>query len=286
MSNANEWQLPESGTPCCDPDSQSRRWNEEEIEQTVIVVPNHIAIDESNHATITMKNAHFCRVITLGKTMAVDVGEMSEEGHHQYLVDMIAAGVRAIHQEQLAETNAKFLEKYPTAEGSRSRRAKAFNEWEAPWKLSIPANTVGTFDIPWPADAKEVAAKIEPMDDEGLAWGLGIAAGWPDGQYIQINVRADGRWGIRHNRDGYLCGSYSKGKAAILVIDLSHRIVSLKAEVDRLTPLRTIAEFSRLRFLGAPSVVRVGKIGETWEPRDAADPGKTHPCRVAWVRIY
>jgi hypothetical protein len=255
-----------------------------ERDQHVIIVPDSMEANPSNIEWLTDRNAYHCRVLVLGQILAHKrVSESTPALYREWLKRLIAGGVRVIHEKSLDETNRKYLEVYPDAEGSRIRRAKPFNQWTAPFEVDVPANTCCTMDIAWPSEAKQVAASVSPLQDEGQEWGLGLALGWPDGQYVQINARIDGRWGIRRNGVGYLCGSYEKGKTAIVAIVLDHKRVELNAEV---TGFRYIAEFPRSEFPTVPATVRLGKIGKTWEPQDAEDKGAISPCRVDWVKIY
>lgn len=64
-------------------------------------------------------------------------------------------------------------------------------------EISAPANTVKIQDIPWPDAAMVALARLDPMQDKGDSWGVGLAVGWADGKYVQINARHDNRWGIR-----------------------------------------------------------------------------------------
>ena len=255
-----------------------------ERDQHVIVVPDSMRTDPVETEWMNENRVSVCRIMVLGKTMAhVRFSGVSNARYRELLLKLIAAGVKVVHQGSLAETNAKYLEVYPDAEGSRSRRAKPVNQWAAPFEINVPANTACTMDVAWPHDAKQVLAGIDPMHDEGRAWGIGLALGWPDGQYVQINARTDGYWGIRRNGNEYLCGSCPKGKPAIVMIVLDHKRVQLDAQVK---DYQYVAEFPRKDFPRVPAIVRVGKIGETWNPSNSEDKGQTSRCRVDWVKIY
>jgi hypothetical protein len=255
-----------------------------ERDQHVIVVPDSMRTDPVETEWMNESRASLCRIMVLGQRIAyVHYSGVSNARYLELLLKMIAAGVKVIHQVSLAETNAKYLEIYPDAEGSRIRRAKPLNLWAAPFEINVPANTVCTMDIAWPHDAKQVLAGIDPIHDEGQAWGIGLALGWPDGQYVQINARTDGYWGIRRNGHEYLCGSCPKGKPAIVMIVLDHKRVQLEAQAKE---HQYVAEFPRNEFPRVPAIVRVGKIGRTWEPLNSEDIGPTSPCRVNWVKIY
>ena len=160
------------------------------------------------------------------------------------------------------------------------------SEEKTPFEISVPANTVRIKDVPWSAGAIAVAAHIDPMGDEGQSWGVGLAVGWTNDKYVQINARTDGRWGIRHNGHESFGGSYTKGTPASIAIKLDDKSVQLLAKNDNETDWDIIAEFPPSEFPTAPAVVRIGKIGATWNAQDHGDKGLTHPCRVDWVKFY
>jgi beta-galactosidase len=156
----------------------------------------------------------------------------------------------------------------------------------APFEINVPANTVRTKDLPWPNGATTVAAHLNPLHDGGQAWGVGLALGWADGKYVQVNARAEGRWSIRHNGQESLAGSFPKATPSTVVIKLEDRVVRLLALPEGAQDWVQLAEFPRPDFSSAPATVRVGKIGATWEPQDYSDKGQASPCRVDWVRMY
>jgi hypothetical protein len=242
-------------------------------DQHVVVAPDSMNTDPVDLEWIARHDPFNCRIMLLGK-------------YRELLLKLISAGVRVIHKGSLEEANARYLEAHPDAEGIPVRRAKPLNEWKGPFEINVPANSVHTMDIALPSEAKEVAAHIDPMHDQGLAWGIGLAIGWPGGQYVQINARTDGRWGIRQNGNEHLCGNYPKGKPATVSIRLGPKTVQLMAQVDRATSLLLIAEFPQGDFPGVPTTIRIGKIGKTWDPQDPDDKGTTSQCRVDWVKIY
>jgi hypothetical protein len=155
-----------------------------------------------------------------------------------------------------------------------------------PFEMNIPANTVLTEDIPCPGGTTAVAAHLDPMQDEGMSWGVGLALGWADGTYVQVNARSDGRWGIRHNGNESLAGGCPTGAGSTVAIKLTDRKVQLLALADGSDDWSLLADFPRSDDPGAPTMIRIGKIGGTWKPQDWTVKGSTHPCRVDWVKIY
>jgi hypothetical protein len=157
---------------------------------------------------------------------------------------------------------------------------------ETPLDLKIPANTVSTKDLPWPAGATTAAARLDPMKDEGQSWGLGLAVGWANGKFVQINVRTDGNWGIHRGGGEQLTGDHPRGKPAVVAICLGEKSVLLVAKEDDSEEWETVAEFPRTEFPGTPATIRYGKPGPGWAARDFDQKGTTNACRIEWVRIY
>jgi beta-galactosidase len=155
-----------------------------------------------------------------------------------------------------------------------------------PFDIDVPANTVRTRDIPCPTAATVVAAHLSPMQDEAMAWGVGLALGWADGTYVQINARSDGRWGIRHNGEESLAGGCPPGGSSTVAIKLTGANVQLLAKPDGSDEWALLAQFPRADCPGPPATIRIGKIGGAWKPQDWTVKGPTSPCRVDWVTIY
>ena len=155
-----------------------------------------------------------------------------------------------------------------------------------PFEMNVPANTVRTKDIPWPTGATVVTAHLDPLQDPAMAWGVGLALGWNDGKYVQINARADGQWGIRHNGNEQLAGGCPKASGATVAIKLTDRTVQLLALPDGAEDWSLVREFPRNDYAGSPNTIRIGKIGGTWKPADWSDKGSPASCRVDWVKAY
>jgi hypothetical protein len=159
-------------------------------------------------------------------------------------------------------------------------------EQNTPFGIAVPANTVKTQDIPWVAGAAIAVAHLDPMQDEGQSWGVGLAVGWANGNYVQINCRTSGQWGIRRSGAEMLEGDHAKGKPATVAIKLGDKMVQLLAKEDGAEEWDVIAEFPRADFPGTPVAVRIGKLGIAWNPQNFGDQGGTSPCRVDWVKLY
>lgn len=160
------------------------------------------------------------------------------------------------------------------------------DEMKQAFEINAPANTVKTRDLPWAAQASIVVARLDPREDAGQSWGVGLAVGWANGHYVQINARTDGRWGVRRNGAESLPGSHAKGAPATVAVKLERDTVQLLAQEEGAEEWEPVAEFPRADFPGDPATVRIGKIGTNWTPRDNRAAGPTHPCRVEWVRFY
>lgn len=151
--------------------------------------------------------------------------------------------------------------------------------------LNIPANTVSTKDLPWVKGATVAMAQIDPKNDAGQTWGLGLALGWANGSYLQINARTDGRWGIRRNGQEMLEGAHSAGQPATVAFRLTATEVQVLAS-SKEGEWEMVKAFPRSDFAGEPTTVRYGKIGTTWNGQAHADPGKANACRVEWVKLF
>jgi hypothetical protein len=92
-----------------------------EREQHVIVVPDAMRTDPVDMEWIANHNPFDCRIILLGKCMAHVRFTTSEAEYRELLRMMIAAGIKVIHVQYLEETNARYLQFHPDAEGLRGR---------------------------------------------------------------------------------------------------------------------------------------------------------------------
>ena len=129
------------------------------------------------------------------------------------------------------------------------------------------------------------AARVDAMKDDGQTWGIGLAAAWADGHYLQINCRSDGRWEVRQNGYPSLVEGCGVGSPVTVALRLSNQVVQLLGEAEP-GEWNVVAEFPRKDFPGIPSTVRVGKIGPSWNPQNHGEKGTLNPCRVEWVRLY
>jgi hypothetical protein len=158
-------------------------------------------------------------------------------------------------------------------------------EQKAPFEIAVPANTVKTQELPWTAGATIAVARLEPLQDAGQSWGVGLAVGWANGKYVQIHCRTDGFWGIRTGGDEQLEGAHAKGTAASVAIKVGEKQIEILAQEDN-GDWESIARVPRADYPGMPTTIKIGKIGQTWKARDHGDPGGTQPCRVDWLRLY
>lgn len=158
-------------------------------------------------------------------------------------------------------------------------------EQNTPVEINVPANTVKTQEIPWAAGATIAVARLDPKQDEGQSWGVGLAVGWANGKSVQINCRTSGQWGVRRNGSEMLEGEHAKGKPATVAIKLGDQQVQFLAKEDD-GNWETVAEFPRAEFPGTPAAIKIGKIGQGWKPQDFGDKGGTQACCVEWVKLY
>lgn len=167
-----------------------------------------------------------------------------------------------------------------------TRGKPAIGGERTPFGINVPANTVKTKDLAWMPEAGAVVARLDPMKDEGQSWGVGLAVGWKDGKYVQINARTDGRWSVRRDGAEILTGSHAKGKPAVVAVCLDEKLVRIMAREDGGDEWEMISEFPRVEFSGIPATVRIGKIGTSWQGADFGDKGSVNPCRVEWVELH
>lgn len=151
--------------------------------------------------------------------------------------------------------------------------------------LNIPANTVSTKDLAWVKGATVAMAQLDPKQDAGQSWGLGLALGWKNGKSLQINARTDGRWSIRRNGQEMLEGEHPAGQPATVAFRLAADQIQILAS-SKDGEWEMIKTFPRTDFPGDPITARYGKIGAAWNGKPHADPGKVNPCRIDWVKLY
>ncbi len=157
---------------------------------------------------------------------------------------------------------------------------------ETAFEIKVPANTVQTKDIAWSKGATVAVTHIDPLKDEGQSWGVGLAVGWSNGKYVQINARTDNRWELRKNGTAHFAGQHARGTPATLAVKLTDESVLLYAKEDASAEWERLDEFPRTDFPGVPSTIRIGKIGTAWKPTNHSSPGATSPCRIEWVKQY
>lgn len=105
-------------------DLTSSLWTKDQREQRVLVVPDSMKTAPVDIGWIAENDPFGCEVIVLGRPMAHERYETSVAEYRGVLVKMIASGIRVIHKGLLNETNAKYLELHPNAEGVHIRRVK------------------------------------------------------------------------------------------------------------------------------------------------------------------
>ena len=154
-----------------------------------------------------------------------------------------------------------------------------------PFEIRVPANVSSTKDAPWPEGATVAMAQIDPQQDAGQSWGIGMAVAWADGKYLQLNARTDGRWGICKNGAELLEGQHLPHQAAVVALRLSATSVQFIAQQQE-GNWELIKEFPRAEFPGTPTTVRYGKIGKQWQGGNHSDPAGTTSCRVDWLKFF
>ena len=65
------------------------------------------------------------------------------------------------------------------------------------------------------------------MHDTDKTLGVGLAIGWDDCKYLQVNTRTDGRWNIINNGTEAQIDGCVKAKPAIVAFKLSDKTIQL-----------------------------------------------------------
>jgi len=121
MSDYNEHSSPTSSTYRNDPVA---RLLTTDREQLVIVVPDSMNIDPIDLGWLDRNYPFHCRIMKLGKPKGHMRFSIGEDPYRDILRKLIAAGVKTIHNDSLEDTNMKYLELHPGAEGVRVWRPK------------------------------------------------------------------------------------------------------------------------------------------------------------------
>lgn len=97
------------------------------LDQLVLVVPDSMKIEPIDLRWVAQNNPFHCRIILLGKCKAHERFEIGEALYREVILKLIAAGIKVIHKPSLEETNTKYLEAHPDAEGIPLWRPKPRN---------------------------------------------------------------------------------------------------------------------------------------------------------------
>ncbi len=123
-----------------------------------------------------------------------------------------------------------------------------------------------------PGNLHSLSAEVLCGYDAANAWGAGIALCWPGRQFLRVNVRADGRYGIDDGRRTTLVGTTpSQGWTTLRIRLLPEDVL---AEVSTVGGLWSVlASFPAEAYPGNPCTVRLGKMSRWGTAKDFYNPG-------------
>jgi hypothetical protein len=150
-----------------------------------------------------------------------------------------------------------------------------------------PANVHAWTSHAVPETAKVVAAQFrQDNGDQAQQWGPGIALVWPDGKFLKVNRRADGRFGLSINGQSRLEGQCDRELPVTLAIALDDKHVRIVALGEgAFQQEQELASVPRQDFAGAPREVRLGKMPDSLKAADFGTPGEMGWSRADWVRV-
>lgn len=140
-------------------------------------------------------------------------------------------------------------------------------------RFSTPANVCAFLERKLPAGTAAVGLLLDRSTDGGMSWGPGLSLLWPEGAYLQVNCRMEGRYNLVVNgEESQVSSSSSSGQALWILLDEKH--VRVLAQGDDEPLARQLYQTKRADFPGAPERVRIGKLGLSLKPNDHGDRGR------------
>ena len=152
-------------------------------------------------------------------------------------------------------------------------------------RVTAAANSVAYIGRPLPPRTAALVCSIEPGTDRGATWGPGLAAVWPDGKALRVNVRAEGRFGVYGHGREILGGVRYPDEPCDLAIVLGDETIRVLTGFSGLQ-WQALAEIPRTAFPGAPTEVRLGKMGIPTHETDYHIPGPSGACTHRNLRVY
>jgi hypothetical protein len=151
-----------------------------------------------------------------------------------------------------------------------------------------PANAHAWTARPLPAGTRVVAAQIrQDAGDGAQQWGPGLAVTWPGGQFVKVNRRDDGRFGVSINGQEKLGGQCDRDLPVTLAVVIDAKSVRIVATGEgAFQQEQEIASAPRKDFFGDPTEVRIGKMPNSLKPADHGDPGALGWSRCDWLRVF
>jgi len=166
----------------------------------------------------------------------------------------------------------------------RSPTGASFQATAEGLHLSAPANTCAFLEQRLPEGATAVGLFLDTGTDSGMSWGPGLALLWPNEQYIQVNARSGGQYGVLVNGSEQVVGrTESTGQTLWVIWDAKQIRIAAQGAQDPF--VRILATLPRTDFPGAPERLRIGKLGLSLAPKDHASPGSEGRSTLTELRV-
>ncbi len=138
-----------------------------------------------------------------------------------------------------------------------------------------------------PPGTTMVEALVNPGDDQGMSWGIGLGLGFGE-RFLRVNLRAiEGRVGVDalgqqtlHPLEWSAPGEPSYVR---IVIDGGSATFEASADGEWWTPLQSVP---RWELNGEATLLRIGKMSGACDAQDAGQDAPEGDCRIEWVRAY
>ncbi|MBI2301403.1 MAG: hypothetical protein HYU66_21060 [Armatimonadetes bacterium] len=137
-----------------------------------------------------------------------------------------------------------------------------------------------------PAGVTLAQCEVDPGDDAGMTWGVGLELLWPGERLARVNVRAvEGRFGTDDGKEQGLHPSFVAPNLAVwlrLRVEAEQVVAEVSADGAWWEVLKT---WPRASYAGDPVAIRVGKMAPAGN-QDAGQAEREGNCLVSEVRVY
>jgi hypothetical protein len=154
--------------------------------------------------------------------------------------------------------------------------------------IKTTANTCAFVEHPLPPGTTMVECTLDAGTDKGQTWGLGLGLAWKDDRFVRIHLRAeDRRLGYDDGRQVYFGPAIGRESQKVRI-----RLESDQVVLEYLYGMRRGAEqwrlvgsIDRVRYVGDPASVLIGKMNHAGLNVDFPEPGSAGSCRAGELRI-